>query len=417
MRLLRILLGVVLLAVPVSIVCALWLALDRSPRLERTVVLTPEHVARAKAVLTGSYRSTTRHGDLGTITIRPDDADLAANYLVNRFAHGSASVTLEGGAAHVVATVPLRFGSFVRYLNVDAYAMERPGLPAIGALRVGQLPIPDSLARYAERRALQWLDSNPDYRVGLDAVRRVRFFRWGLVTVYEWQPGLSARVRASAFDAAERARLHAYQDALAGIVAEMPARVSVADLLPRLFTRVRARSTPDTAVAENRSALLVATMYVIRKPMYVLVPEARTWYRAPPRLVTLSGRDDFPKHFLVSATLAAYAGTVVSDAVGLYKELEDARRGSGFSFNDIAADRAGTRFGEYAVRPGGASAAFQVRVSAGLHESAIMPDASDLPEFMPETEFRRRYGGVGAPAYRRMMAEIERRVDALSFYR
>jgi len=37
-------------------------------------------------------------------------------------------------------------------------------------------------------------------------------------------------------------------------------------------------------------------------------------------------------------------GTPLADAVGLWKELADARRGgSGFSFNDIAADRAGTR--------------------------------------------------------------------------
>ena len=39
----------------------------------------------------------------------------------------------------------------------------------------------------------------------------------------------------------------------------------------------------------------------------------------------------------------------LSDVIGLYKEIEDSRGGSGFSFNDIAADRAGTRFGEKAV--------------------------------------------------------------------
>ena len=39
-----------------------------------------------------------------------------------------------------------------------------------------------------------------------------------------------------------------------------------------------------------------------------------------------------------------------------------------------------------------------------------MPDVSDLPEFMPEAEFKRRYGGIGAPAYNNMMAKIEARV-------
>ncbi len=28
-----------------------------------------------------------------------------------------------------------------------------------------------------------------------------------------------------------------------------------------------------------------------------------------------------------------------------------------------------------------------------------MPEIADLPEYMPEAEFKRRFGGVGAPAY------------------
>jgi hypothetical protein len=39
-----------------------------------------------------------------------------------------------------------------------------------------------------------------------------------------------------------------------------------------------------------------------------------------------------------------------------------------------------------------------------------MPDVSDLPEFMQEAEFKRRYGGVGSPAYNKLMAEIDARV-------
>ena len=69
----------------------------------------------------------------------------------------------------------------------------------------------------------------------------------------------------------------------------------------------------------------------------------------PPQNVTLDGREDFAKHFIVSAAIAAFADTALADAIGLYKEIDDARYGSGFSFNDIAADRAGTKFGEKAV--------------------------------------------------------------------
>ena len=39
-----------------------------------------------------------------------------------------------------------------------------------------------------------------------------------------------------------------------------------------------------------------------------------------------------------------------------------------------------------------------------------MPDVADLPESMPEAEFKRRYGGIGGPGYNNMMATIEARV-------
>jgi len=58
----------------------------------------------------------------------------------------------------------------------------------------------------------------------------------------------------------------------------------------------------------------------------------------------------------------------------------------------------------------------QTRLKTGLREADFMPSTEGLPEFMPEPEFKRRFGGIGAPAYKQMMLEIERRVAALSLY-
>lgn len=116
-------------------------------------------------------------------------------------------------------------------------------------------------------------------------------------------------------------------------------------------------------------------------------------------------------HFLVSAVLAAEGGGRLADAIGIYKEVIDSRDGSGFSFNDIAADRAGTRFGQIAVQdPGRLRAAALQDADAALKEADFMPPVDGLPEFMPQAEFQARYGGIGAAPYRRMMAEIEQRV-------
>jgi hypothetical protein len=118
---------------------------------------------------------------------------------------------------------------------------------------------------------------------------------------------------------------------------------------------------------------------------------------------------------MISAALSANTGGPFADAVGIYKEVADARGGSGFSFNDIAADRAGSRLGELAEGRDSARR-LQARLSVPLTERVLMPDTRDLPEFMPEAEFMRRFGGVGAPAYARMMADIDARIAALPLY-
>ena len=130
--------------------------------------------------------------------------------------------------------------------------------------------------------------------------------------------------------------------------------------------------------------------------------------------LTLRGRHDSAQHYVVSAALAAWAGEPVATAIGVYKELEDARRGSGFSFADLAADRAGTRLGELV-------AADAPRLDEVLGkdpgDADLLPALDGLPEFLPEAEFRRRYGGPEEPAYEKVAAEIERRLSQLALYR
>jgi hypothetical protein len=192
--------------------------------------------------------------------------------------------------------------------------------------------------------------------------------------------------------------------------------VSLTELFVPLLSFADERSNGANGVAENRAVILLLALYVNGRDLTSIVPNAKTWPRPPRHGVLLNGRADLAKHFIVSCALAAKAGGPLSDAVGLYKELADAREGSGFSFNDIAADRAGTRFGEYAVSSDSARK-LQRRARSGFSENEVMPATQDLPEFMPEREFIRRFGGVDAPAYNKMMAEIERRIAALPLYR
>jgi hypothetical protein len=162
------------------------------------------------------------------------------------------------------------------------------------------------------------------------------------------------------------------------------------------------------------AVLTTLTLYVTGRSLSRWVRRASSWPRVPPRDVTLASREDLAKHFLVSALVSSQNGGALADAVGRTKEVDDSQFGSGFSFVDLAADRAGTRFGEFAT---GSPAQLQEAVSRGLTETDLMPSVADLPESMTAAQFAERFGAIGEPRYQAMMQRIESRLAALPLYR
>jgi hypothetical protein len=398
---------------------ALSLAIEDQPRVSRTARIAPEHIERAKQILDRNDPRDLMPGEVRTVTITQEDLDLAVLYLANRYARGSSRLELRPGAMHVAMSTELPRNPLGHFLNADAVLVQSAGLPRFASLEIGRLPIPAWLANWLLGRGLTKLREREDYRLAMDCIGKVSVADGGLSVTFQWHPELPVRMRIAAIPPEDQARLHVYQTRLAETSRDLSVAgpVSLATLMQPLLRLAGQRAKDGDAVAENRAVILVLTFYVNGKRLEVLVPQAKAWPRPVPHAVTLSGRGDFPKHFIVSAALAAYAGEPLADAIGVYKEVADSRGGSGFSFNDVAADRAGSRFGTLAAASPASARKLQDRMSAQLRESDIMPATGDLPEFMPEPEFLRRFGGVDAPAYRQMMAEIERRVAALSFNR
>jgi hypothetical protein len=169
-------------------------------------------------------------------------------------------------------------------------------------------------------------------------------------------------------------------------------------------------------VNENRGALLALGLYVAGNDIARLFPEARAWPRPDGRSFLLLGRDDLAKHFIVSAAAAASAGVPAADALGLYKEFNDAGGGSGFSFADLAADRAGTTFGQAATVSVAEAQRIQQRIQTGLVDADIMPAVGGLPENLSQADFVRRYRGPQQPAYDALLKEINDRIAALPMF-
>lgn len=106
LKLFVIVLVLLTIGLPVALVGAAFLAVDRQPLLTRTAEIKPENIARAKRIIDRNDPRRMRPGVLRSILIGNEDLDLAANYLANRYA-GSASVVLQEGGASVRASLTL----------------------------------------------------------------------------------------------------------------------------------------------------------------------------------------------------------------------------------------------------------------------------------------------------------------------
>jgi hypothetical protein len=394
------------------------LAISESPTVNRSAEISSASVERAKRILDQNDPRKLKPGTLRTITVSQQDFDLAANYLANQYGNASSQVAVSNSAIKVSATVRLPDNPFGRFVNVDATLKENDALPRFTRLQIGRLPVPDRLADWLLDRSLALYLGDEAYESARSAIKKVRFSDQTVALTFQWQPNLPDKLRQALLPREDQERIGAYHAHLVEVSRSLTgADVSLVELMIPLFKLAQERSGDRDSIAENRAAILVLTLYVNGKGFARFVPAAKDWPRPTPHQVTLNGRSDFALHFTVSAAIAANTGGLMSDAVGLYKEIADARDGSGFSFNDIAADRAGTRFGELAAGSLASASRLQTQFVAGVSERDLMPRTEDLPEFLSETEFRRRFGGVDAPEYNKMMAEIERRVAGLNLYR
>jgi hypothetical protein len=187
-------------------------------------------------------------------------------------------------------------------------------------------------------------------------------------------------------------------------------------LLQVAFSPIPGESEGVSAVQHNRAAILALGLALgdERLAQFVGLNRNSQLIRAGALLrqgTTLRERDDWSRHFWLSAALAVLEHPLVSDAGGLMKEQMDALTGgSGFSFGDLAADLAGVRFAVSATHSEAAAKSMQDLLQSGFEVNEFFPPAADLPENLTTEQFRREYGSVGSQRYRRKVTEIENRL-------
>jgi hypothetical protein len=401
-RLLSALLGL-LTFVGVAGVGLLLLVLEPAPLVATNAELAPAELRDFAALV---RTSNLEYPGIKTLMLAPPKLDTVVDLAARRVG-GNARLQPGRGGAALLASFPAPRD--LGYANLHVELRETAGIPAVASARLGGLSLPAP--------AVDWL-----LHFGLKKLApagellRIDFEPDGAEVLYRLHGGAKGAAVALLGDV-ERRRLGVREAQLTAIVARQPraGHLLLATLLSALLAEPTgvdgADGRPDP-VADNRAALLVLAAYVNDRRLPV--PAAATPER---RRVLLRGRHDLAQHFSISAAAAAKGGSPLSHMVGLAKELADADGGSGFSFADMLANRAGIRFSEAAT--GSPDGARHVRrmAAAGLTEADIMPDPGGLPEGMQQAALARTIGTPSSLGYARLIDHIDRRIEATRLHR
>jgi hypothetical protein len=403
-----------LLFLPILLTATLlFAALDQVPLVSRGETISQASIAEAKRLLASNDPRRLQKGDERTAVIPAALIDAAINHLASRSMGARGAFFLTDDTAEVRLTVRVPGAPGPRYLNLRTVFEATAGEPQIVKASISSLSIPAGLAEWLIASAIRSAGFADDWQVARQAFVGLVFAPdQGNVEVrYIWQPGLLEQARRLAFTPRDIIGIEAAQRALTRLLEPYGnrANVPVSQVLTPLVACCGGL-TPQ----EGRAALLVLATYLTGIKLAVVLPESAKWPRPRRVKLTLLGRHDSAQHFVVSAAMAAWAGEPAANAVGLFKEIQDSRGGSGFSFADLAADRAGTRFGELVA---GGSPRLRYALRSTLTDSELAPSLDGLPEPFSAADFEQRFGSGDNAAYRQVTTEIERRLAALPLYR
>jgi hypothetical protein len=406
--LLKSLLWITGLGLVAALVLGLALALDRRPLVAEPAPPSPAEQTWAADWLAKQRAYHSRAASSNRLELTEPQANLLLNALLGRSGQGQAQVRLDAGRASLALSLKLPLDQLDGYLNLELELIEDDPLPRVESARLAGLPIPGSLAQALVEQALQALDRS-------QMVHEVRFTPERLTLDYDWHPNMVERFSGGMIAPNELPRVLAAQDAIVRYAAAQPGRkpLPLSDLLAHLLQETTSDTDP---VAGHRALILALAAYVngqsIRAP-----DDDSTEPRARRRLVLLRGRVDLSQHFMTSAALAIQGTDALSSLVGWYKEMSDANGGSGFSFADMTANRAGIRFARLATESAASARWLRSVARAGLREDDFMPRIDRLPEGLSQARLDAHLGEDKGREYQRLIDQIDRHIELRGLYR
>lgn len=338
----------------------------------------------------------------------------------------SAEIRLKNSQATLAVSYALPENIFGQYINLRFSVIDADRL-VIEEVSYGPLTIPGEGLLNLMIWAVDWRTNSDIASDFLGHIDRVRIYQHGvfvtlqpidrfLKKLNEIKNGLSVGQ-----DEPLRQKTAFYLRFLSNLpFVDVPQPLSLSRYISPLFNQVKSRSIESEISQESEAAILALAIFAGHHRVANMVGEVQPIkgeVAMPLYRPVLVERTDLTQHFLLSAAIQILSQRDVSLAIGEFKELMDrAIGGSGYSFVDLAADMAGIKLATGLNDPKQAIMLVE-RLAQITDERAFFPDISGLQEGISKQQFIERFGVVDSPAYKRRVAEIERRLSMLELYK
>ncbi|GHG08405.1 hypothetical protein [Thalassotalea marina] len=217
-----------------------------------------------------------------------------------------------------------------------------------------------------------------------------------------------------------------YYHHIASLAKTTPKKSSIAVYVRHVFQVAQQQTVNDpntSAVAENQAALMSLAIYFGADRFELMVGDiiVRKYEHLALRnrtriSTTLRERNDLQKHFIYSSALQLFSNVGASDAIGEYKEFLDTNSGgSGFSFADLQADRAGTRLANIVTSSEVVAKKAQDILST-ITDEQLLPSIDNLQEGLDEQAFKQTYVNANSEKYLDTLRRIDENLKSLPIY-
>ena len=397
-----------------ALIIALSIALSTSnkPRVIPKWELTSADIERAKAILYANQQTT---DDIVSLALTERDLNIACAYLLNLFTDSQSHIQLNAEYLNFQLRFTLPDNLFGRYIDIQ-FQLYIPAnhYPNVKNLQIGKITVADLYAGLLIEQAIEHSSLSQYLNLITKNLKDIQLQAQELHIKYQLPATTMHSIQRLLAPKIDERALAQYQAVLDDTLRQHKPRqlLSLSDILQPLFQLAQQRSTRANAIDENRLVIFIANRY-INHPL----PIDKNAPSLPHYRVFMYRRIDMAQHFMWSAALAASGSAQLANTIGTEKELNDSKRGSGFSFIDLGADRAGMNFGKQATASPEQAMKIQEKMARVEHYQAFMPDIKDLPEGLSSQAFKEQYQSIYSSKYQSILEDIDQRIADCEIYR